>query len=205
MQPADRRSPPALRGRAPFLPVPMPLPAAEFERLLLGEVDALYRMARRLTRHADQAEDLVQETVARALRNRDTFGHQGFGIKPWLLRVMYHLHLNRAGREKRQPVTAEDAALEAHGSGGAGLPIPSTSFQAMDEQLVRALDDLPAEGRAVMLLWAVEGLSYKEIAAALDVPIGTVMSRLHRTRKRLAEVLRPFARANRLVPSGDRE
>ena len=187
----------------------MPLPPAEFEKLLLGEVDALYRLARRLTRHADRAEDLVQETVARALRGRDSFQQQGYGIKPWLLRIMYHLHLNRAGREKRQPVATEDAALEAHGVAAAGpgatLPIPSSDFQAMDEQLVQALDALPAEGRAVMLLWAVEGLSYKEIAAALGVPIGTVMSRLHRARRRLADELRPYAEANRLVRAGGRE
>ncbi len=184
----------------------MPLPAAEFESLLLGEVDALYRLARRLTRSPDRADDLVQETVARALRSRDGFQQQGYGIKPWLLRIMYHLHLNRAGREKRQPVATEDAALEAHAAADADpLPIPPASFEAMDEQLVQALDALPTEGRAVMLLWAVEGLSYKEIAAALDVPIGTVMSRLHRTKRRLAEQLRPYAEANRLVRAGDRE
>ncbi len=185
----------------------MPLPVSQFESLMLGEVDALYRMARRLTRRPDQADDLVQETIARALRNRDAFQMQGFGIKPWLLRVMYNLHLNRAGREKRQPVATESEALEAHGDGsdGSALPIPSTSFEAMDEQLVHALDDLPTESKAVMLLWAVEGLAYKEIAATLDIPIGTVMSRLHRAKHKLAEQLRPYAEANRLVPTTARE
>ncbi len=185
----------------------MALPVSEFETLLLGEIDALYRMARRLTRRPDQADDLVQETVERALRNRDAFQMQGFGIKPWILRVMYNLHLNRAGREKRQPVATESEALESHGGGADtdDLPIPPSSFEAMDEQLVHALDDLPTESKAVMLLWAVEGLAYKEIAAALDIPIGTVMSRLHRAKHRLAEQLRPYAEANRLVPSVGRE
>ena len=184
----------------------MALPAPQFETLLLGEVDALYRMARRLTRDADRADDLVQETVARALRSRDAFEMQGFGIKPWLLRVMYNLHLNRAGRERRQPVATDGETLDAQGDGGGNdLPLPPASFEAMDEELVHALDELPTESRAVLLLWAVEGLSYKEIAAALDVPIGTVMSRLHRARHRLAEQLRPFAVANRLVPASDRE
>jgi RNA polymerase sigma-70 factor (ECF subfamily) len=186
----------------------MALPGPEFETLLLGEVDALYRMARRLTRDGDRADDLVQETVARALRNRDAFRMREFGIKPWLLRVMYNLHLNRAGRERRQPVATEAEALDAQGgrSGDAGAPpISPSSFDAMDEQLVHALDDLPAESRAVILLWAVEGLSYKEIAATLDVPIGTVMSRLHRVRQRLAEQLRPYAEANRIVRSAARE
>lgn len=181
----------------------MPLPTAEFETLMLGEVDALYRMARRLTRRPDQADDLVQETVARALRNRDAFQMQGFGIKPWLLRIMYNLHLNRAGREKRQPVATESEALEAHGSAGDAddLPLPPDSFDAMDENLVHALDALPTESRAILLLWAVEGLAYKEIAAALEIPMGTVMSRLHRARHKVAEQLRPYAQANRWVPS----
>jgi len=186
----------------------MALPGPPFETLLLGEVDAMYRMARRLTRDADRADDLVQETVARALRNREAFQHQGFGIKPWLLRVMYNLHLNRAGRERRQPVATEADTLDAHGNppgDGDGPPISPSSFEAMDEQLVHALDDLPAESRAVLLLWAVEGLSYKEIAATLGVPIGTVMSRLHRVRQRLADELRPYAEANRLVRTTGRE
>ena len=180
----------------------MPLPPDQFEAQLLGEVDALYRLARRLTRQADRADDLVQDTVARALRSRDRFSDQGFGVKPWLLRMMYNLHLNRAGREKRQPVATEAEALDAAGPPRPGeLPIPPSDFQAMDEQLVHALDGLPTESRAILLLWAVEGLSYKEIAAAVDVPIGTVMSRLHRARHRLADELRPYAVANRLVRS----
>jgi RNA polymerase sigma-70 factor, ECF subfamily len=163
--------------------------------MALQQLDALYRMARRLTRDANQAEDLVQETFARALRSRDGFELQEFGIKPWLLRIMYNLHLNRAGREKRQPAAMAQEGLEDSvvSSDHAPLPIDPASFQAMDEQLVRALEELPEDYRTVMLLWAVEELSYKEIAAALDIPIGTVMSRLHRARQRLAEQLRQFA------------
>jgi RNA polymerase sigma-70 factor (ECF subfamily) len=187
----------------------MPLPDDQFDRLLLAEADAMYRMARRLTRTADRAEDLVQETVARALRSRSSFDLQTFGIKPWLLRIMYNLHVSRAGRERRQPAATEPESLDAAAQtepGGVGfLPISPSDFQSMDEQLVHALDELPPESRATLLLWAVEGLSYKEIALALDVPIGTVMSRLHRARQRLAEQLRPYAEANRLVPTSARE
>jgi RNA polymerase sigma-70 factor (ECF subfamily) len=107
---------------------------------------------------------------------------------------MYNLHLNRADREKREPQAVEDDALEASSSSDETvLPIDPSSFQAMDQQLVRALDDLPEDYRAIILLWAVEELSYKEIAAALEIPIGTVMSRLHRARHRLAEHLREYA------------
>jgi RNA polymerase sigma-70 factor (ECF subfamily) len=172
----------------------MTLSRQQFEVLALAELDTLYRMARRLTRDASKSDDLVQETFARALRSRDSFKLENFGIKPWLLRIMYNLHLNRAGREKRQPTAVEDETLESSSvPGDSTLPIDPSSFQAMDEQLVHALDDLPEDYRTVMLLWAVEELSYKEIAGTLEVPIGTVMSRLHRARQRLAEQLREFA------------
>ena len=175
----------------------MSISREEFERLALAEIDALYRMARRLTRDPSRADDLVQETYARALRSRDGFELQQFGIKPWLLRIMYNLHLNRAQREKRQPTAVADDTLDGlsgdSDDAGEQLPIDPSSFQAMDEQLVRALGELPADYRAIILLWAVEELSYKEIAAALDIPIGTVMSRLHRARHRLAEQLRQHA------------
>ncbi len=171
---------------------PMTLPREQFETLAIAEIDTLYRMARRLTHDTNRSDDLVQETFARALRSRDSFKLEEYGIKPWLLRIMYNLHLNRVGREKKQPRSAEDQTLESNPE-VASLPIDPSSFQAMDEQLVRALDELPEDYRTVMLLWAVEELSYKEISTALDIPMGTVMSRLHRARQRLAEQLRPFA------------
>jgi RNA polymerase sigma-70 factor (ECF subfamily) len=160
----------------------------------LAEIDSLYRFARRLTRDPSKADDLVQETYARALKSRDKFQSREFGIKPWLLRMMYNLHLNRADREKRQPKAMEDPELESAPSTitDAG-PIDPASFQAMDQELVHALDQLPEDYRTVMLLWAVEELSYKEIADTLDVPLGTVMSRLHRARRRLAEQLHGHA------------
>jgi RNA polymerase sigma factor (sigma-70 family) len=107
---------------------------------------------------------------------------------------MYNLHLNRAERDKRQPASASDDALEQSGTSNVSdLPIDPASFQAMDEQLVHALDALPEDYRTVMLLWAVEELSYKEIADALSIPIGTVMSRLFRARQRLAAELKDYA------------
>jgi RNA polymerase sigma-70 factor (ECF subfamily) len=179
----------------------MALPQPQFDQLALEQLDAMYRMARRLTRDPNKAEDLVQETFARALRSRDSFSLQEFGIKPWLLRIMYNLHLNRADREKKQPASAGDEALDlASSTAGDNLPIDPSSFQAMDEQLVNALEDLPEDYRTVMLLWAVEELSYKEIAAALDVPLGTVMSRLHRARQRLMVLLKDYATQQRIIP-----
>ncbi len=172
----------------------MSLPREQFETLALAQIDALYRMARRLTHDASKADDLVQDTFARALRSRDSFELAEYGIKPWLLRIMYNLHLNRAERDKRQPASTTDEALEQSGKSDVSqLPIDPTSFQAMDEQLVHALDALPVDYRTVMLLWAVEELSYKEIADSLAIPIGTVMSRLFRARQRLAAELKDYA------------
>jgi RNA polymerase sigma-70 factor (ECF subfamily) len=169
----------------------------EFEKLALEHLDTLYRIARRLTRDATRAEDLVQETYLRALRARDGFELQEYGIRPWLLRIMHNLHYSRSERERRQPSSVEDAHLEGSAHVGPAhdvpLPLDPSSFEGMDDRLVRALDQLSPEYQVVMLLWAVDGLSYKEIAEAVGVPIGTVMSRLHRARQRLSDQLRAYA------------
>lgn len=168
----------------------------EFEKLAIEQLDLLHRVARRMTRDPNQAEDLVQETYLRALRGREGFDLQTYGIRPWLLRIMHNLHLSRSDREKRQPMAVEqeqlDSSSHADGDGSPPLSNPS-SFEGMDEHLVRALNQLPTEYQIVLLLWAVEEFSYKEIAAAVDVPIGTVMSRLHRARQRLSDQLRDYA------------
>ena len=174
----------------------MKLDRPQFEILAMEHLDMLYRVARRMTRDDATAEDLVQETYLRALRSYKSFDLKEFGIRPWLLRIMHNLHTTRYQREKRQPVAIDDAKLEAAApsmesrsgsNGGTNL------WDGMDEQLVRAVNSLPEEYQSVMLLWAVEELSYKEIAESLDVPLGTVMSRLFRARKRLSEQLHDFA------------
>lgn len=187
----------------------MKLSREQFERLSLEHLDMLYRIARRLTRgNVSAAEDLVQETYLRAFRAQEGFDlHEQYGMKPWLLRIMHNLHFSRAGREKRQPTAIDDehlASLPDHQSADtssmAGLPLSAGSFEGMDERLVQAMSDLPEEYQTVLMLWAIDELSYKEIAAAVDVPIGTVMSRLHRARQRLAEQLQDFAKQERIVP-----
>jgi RNA polymerase sigma-70 factor, ECF subfamily len=200
----------------------MELKPQEFEAMCLAELDGLYRVARRLAR-SDGADDLVQETCLRAFRSRDSFRLQeaGYGMRPWLLRIMHNLHFTRSAREKRQPVALLGDAPEP-ASRESGLPIPfgpgpsedgsrgdgrawdgelssirlgmsAINPDVMDQRLVRELNNLSEEYQVVLLLWAVEELSYKEIAAVLDVPIGTVMSRLHRARQRLARDLADFA------------
>ena len=179
----------------------MKLSQQQFERLALEQMDTVYRVARRLTRREDRAEDLVQETYLRAIRARDTFNLEEYGIRPWLLRILYNLHVSKGQRDTRQPIAMDDEHLQMveQGTNGDALPIDPTSFEGMDQRLVRAIESLPPEYQAVMMMWAVEELSYKEMAHVLDVPIGTVMSRLHRARQRLADQLRDLAVEGRLI------
>jgi RNA polymerase sigma-70 factor (ECF subfamily) len=179
----------------------MKISREEFDRLALEHIDLLYRIARRLTRSAAGAEDLVQDTYLRAYRAREEFDLQEYGIRPWLVRIMHNLHVSQSQRERRQPKTIEEQHLDATSNRAAGAPvsIDPASFERMDEQLVRAIQELPEEYQTVLLLWAIEDFAYKEIATALDVPIGTVMSRLHRARVKLSERLGDFARRERII------
>lgn len=180
----------------------MKITRAEFDRLALEQLDLLYRVARKLTRDPARAEDLVQETYARAIRSWKTFDLQEHGIRPWLLRILHNVHYSRSDRDRRQPVTVEQEHLEAAAGatdGSTPLTMDPADFQGMDQQLVRALEQLPEEYQTVMLLWAVEDLSYKEIAEAVDIPLGTVMSRLHRARQRLSAQLKEFARTEGII------
>jgi RNA polymerase sigma-70 factor (ECF subfamily) len=204
-----RRHSLASTGRAPLKPS-----REQFEKLALEQLDTLYRIARRLARDPQRAEDLVQETYLRAVRARDTFDLQAHGIRPWLLRIMHNVHVSRAEREGRQPAAIGDEQLESagaggtygggggsHGHGGYAAPPPydQFSFEGMDQQLVRAIEGLAAEYQIVLILWAVEELSYKEIAVAVGIPIGTVMSRLHRARQKLSEQLRNYAKREGII------
>ena len=206
-----RRAAGIVRGFPP--PAPMKLSPEEFEKLALEQMDTLYRVAGRLTRDADRAGDLVQETYLRAFRSRDAFELQEHGIRPWLLRIMRNLHLSKADRDRRQPIAVDGESLDAL---NAAEPIPGTvppagdqprttpaavplDWESLDDRLKAALENLQEEYQIVLLLWAVEDLSYKEIADVLDIPIGTVMSRLHRARQKLSAQLRDFARQERIV------
>jgi RNA polymerase sigma-70 factor (ECF subfamily) len=172
----------------------------EFDKLALEHLDMLYRVAYRLTHDSGAAEDLVQDTFERAYRAREDFVLQDYGIRPWLVRIMHNIHFTRLQREKRQPVAMDEAHLDMVEKGGSGEPAAGKiNFEGMDQQLVRALEEQPPEYQTVLLLWAVEGFSYKEIADALNVPIGTVMSRLHRIRAKLAERLQDYARQERII------
>ena len=171
----------------------MKIAREQFEALALEHLDMLYRLAKRMTRDAHRAEDLVQETYLRAFKSADNFDLQAFGIRPWLIRILHNVHVSKGQREKRQPQALEDEHLDAATAGTAPEPLPKSTWDGMDDQIKKAFDALPVEYQTVMHLWAIEELSYKEISEALEVPIGTVMSRLHRARGRLSEQLKKFA------------
>jgi len=169
----------------------MKLAPEQFEALAMEHLDMLYRVARRMTRDQHRAEDLVQETYLRAFRSAADFDLQEYGIRPWLIRILHNLHVSKGQRDKRQPASMEDEHLEAAAL-STETHAPAT-WEGMDQQVKRAFETLPAEYQTVMQLWAIEELSYKEIADALNVPLGTVMSRLHRARQRLSEQLKEYA------------
>lgn len=174
----------------------MQIAREQFEKLAIEHLDMMYRIARRMTHDPARAEDLVQETYLRALRGRESFDLQEYGIRPWLVRIMRNLHFSRSERERRQPAAMESEALEAAqpaGNGGSTFPSIAGGFEMLDGQLVKALENIPEDYQTVLLLWAVEELSYKEIADAMEIPIGTVMSRLHRARQRLSVQLHDYA------------
>lgn len=168
----------------------MTLSADEFGRLALEQIDALSRVAAGLTGDRAEADDLVQETYLRALRGREQFEPRAHGLRPWLLRIMHNVHITRATRAKRQPVATDPGELEAGSGYAASFPaIPPE----LDDTVRRAMAELAPELRSALTFWAVEELSYKEMAEVLAVPVGTVMSRLYRARHALAAKLRERA------------
>ncbi|MFN2520765.1 MAG: sigma-70 family RNA polymerase sigma factor [Candidatus Limnocylindria bacterium] len=174
----------------------------EFEEQALSYLDALYRTGLRMTRSEAEAQDLVQETYIKALRFRDQFT-PGTNLKAWLFRILTNTFINQYRRKAAQPELTElddvdEASLyrrmaDPSAASATGDPEGELLRGVVDEQVRSALADLPEKFRTTVLL-DVEGFSYKEMAEMLDVPIGTVMSRLHRGRQFLQKRLYELAR-----------
>ncbi len=171
-----------------------------FEALALPHLPALYRIARRLSRRDAEAEDLVQETFLRAYRAFGSFEVRSFGIRPWLIKILNNAFLNRQAKGRREPRAADPSALEDAKTVEATIP-PDLDLEDVDQEVKAAIDQLAPEFRSVLLLWATMEMSYQEIADTLDVPIGTVMSRLHRARHQVTQYLESYARASGLARS----
>jgi RNA polymerase sigma-70 factor (ECF subfamily) len=185
---------------------------AEFAELAMPYMSALYSAALRMTRNPSDAEDLVQETYLRAYRGFGGF-RDGTNLKAWLYRILTNTFINSYRAKHRRPgeVDLDDMTESALYRRMGGLEAARADRTAEEEVLDRlgddevkaALESIPEQFRLAVILCDVEQFSYKDIAEILDVPIGTVMSRIHRGRKLLQQRLWDYAAERGLLPDTD--
>ncbi len=160
-------------------------------------MDAVYRMAMHLARNPNDASDLVQETYLKALKAEGRFELRDGGVRPWLFKILHNSFYTQVGKAKREPTIADDLAPQSVESELDSPPpawdLEHLDWEQVDDRLKHAIESLPEHYREVLLLWAVEGLKYREIADVLGVALGTVMSRLYRARAILSTELAELA------------
>ncbi|MBA2426742.1 MAG: sigma-70 family RNA polymerase sigma factor [Actinobacteria bacterium] len=183
-----------------------------FEQDTAPLLDPLYASALRMTRSPADAEDLVQETMLRAYRSFDRF-EPGTNLKAWLFRIMTNAYINIYRKRQREPqqISAEEVEdfdlyreLKTHDPQFEATPENIVLDQLLDADIVTAIEDLPEQFRLAVILSDVEGFTYAEMAEIMEVPMGTVMSRLHRGRKALQKRLLNLAREKGIIKSGSR-
>lgn len=172
-------------------------------------VDALYNTAYRMTRNAEDAEDLVQETYLKAYKYYDKF-QEGTNFKAWLFKIMKNTFINNYRKKQAAPPQSDFADIEESFESQVSEEVtrkvkdPESELleDMLDDDVQRALDELPEDYRMVVILADLEGFAYKEIAEILEVPVGTVMSRLYRGRRRLEEAMLGYAREHGYIREG---
>ena len=182
----------------------------DFEAAAIPFLDGLYNMAYRLTRNAEDAEDLVQETYLKAYKHYDKF-EAGTNLKAWLFRIMKNTFINGYRKKQSQPPQSNFSEIEGSfenlvdSSALQQIKNPEQEFlaQVLDEDVQNAIDALREDYRMVLILVDLEGFSYKEAASILEVPVGTVMSRLYRGRRMLEQVLLEYARKHGYLRSAE--
>jgi len=184
---------------------------ASFAEAAMPLMDQLYSAAMRMTRNAADAEDLVQETYLKAYRGYERF-EEGTNLKAWMYRILTNSYINRYRAKQRRPDESDIADVEDmylyRRLSGENAEIGASAEDAFltsvtDEAVKAAIEAIPENFRIAVLLADVEGFAYKEIAQILDVPIGTVMSRIHRGRKALEKQLHDYAGERNLLPDDD--
>ena len=184
-----------------------------FQEEALPLLDSLYSGALRMTRNPADAEDLVQETMLRAYRAFDRF-EAGTNLKAWLFRIMTNAYINTYRKKQREPLKVSQDELEEfdlyqelklHDPEYSRSAETVVLDQLVDSDIIQALDDLPEQFRLAVLLSDVQDFSYAEMAEIMDVPIGTVMSRLHRGRKALQKRLLDLAKEKGIVKASSGE
>jgi RNA polymerase sigma-70 factor (ECF subfamily) len=178
-----------------------------FQADALPLLDSLYGAALRMTRNPQDAEDLVQETMMRAYRAFGRF-EAGTNLKAWLFRILTNAYINTYRKRQREPqkVSSDEVEefdlyreLKNHDSQFDSTPESIVLDSLVDSDIIEAIDDLPEQFRLAVVLSDIEGFSYAEMAQIMDVPMGTVMSRLHRGRKALQKRLWEVARDRGIV------
>lgn len=175
----------------------------DFEAGVLAQLDSLYRTALRLTHNQQEAEDLVQETMLKAFRFARSY-QPGTNLRAWLFRILNTSAINRYRKLATHPVTTplpegEEFYLYNRIRDISGQELTTGAEEEvlskyLDEDVYKALNDLPLNFRMPVILADIEGMSYKEIAQALQIPIGTVMSRISRARRQLQQSLWQYAK-----------
>jgi RNA polymerase sigma-70 factor (ECF subfamily) len=185
----------------------------EFQEKALPLVDELFGAALRMSRNPQAAEDLVAEAFAKAWKSLDQF-QPGTNMRAWLYRILTNAYINTYRKKHREPEKVSVDAYEkmddfhlfnrlsSEAGGVAPDPVQTVVDRLTDEDFRKALDGLAEEYRTAVVLYDLQGLSYQEVADSLEVPIGTVRSRLSRGRKILQKSLWRHARDAGLVPAG---
>ncbi len=172
----------------------------DFDSEVMPYLDSLYNTAYRMTRSAEDAEDLVQETYFKAYKYYDKF-EEGTNLKAWLFKILKNTFINNYRKKKLEPRSVDFAEIEdsferivRRDNNDQPADPESEFFTGVLDDVRKALDSLPYDYRMVVILADLEDFSYKEIADILDCPVGTVMSRLYRGRKLLEKALLKYAR-----------